>query len=312
MAKKNRVESELIQRLKDGLSDLREALPTLPRSAVNRTGLALSDLVAEIEATKASLDPIVDPGSAFDPSDPDTAGRLVTLALLAQERVPLGRLAKSYGSGVYAIYYTGDHPDYLPVSNTETPVYVGKADPKKTDAKSPREQGPQLFGRLADHRRMIKTVEAFSRSNAVPNPLRIDDFECRRMVCATNAQLVAERHLINLFRPVWNSEMKICWGISMHGDGVKRSNDRPPWDVMHPGRAWTQKSTLVDSMPLHIIREKLAHHFAENPPPIDRLAIVEQLMANFTQKTPIVASLVEADADDEAVAHDPSIQSINE
>ncbi|WP_425474479.1 Eco29kI family restriction endonuclease, partial [Staphylococcus gallinarum] len=78
----------------------------------------------------------------------------------------------------------------------------------------------------------------------MPHPLNIEDFLCRRLVCATNAQLVAERHLINTFRPIWNNEVQICWGISKHGDAAKtRANKRSPWDVMHPGRAWAMAET---------------------------------------------------------------------
>ena len=312
MAKKARAEQDLLQQLRDKLDELNSILPTLKRAAATKTILALGEMVAEIESAKAGLDPIKEPGGTFDPGNPDTAGRLVALALLAQERVPLARVAKTYGSGIYAIYYSGDHPDYAPVSGTETPLYVGKADPKKTDAKTPRDQGPQLFGRLADHRRMIKTVEAFAAERNAAHSLHIDDFTCRRLVCVTNAQLVAERHLIHLFRPVWNSEIKVCWGISMHGDGIKRSNDRPPWDVIHPGRPWTQKSSLTDSMPADEIREKLSAHFVAHMPDIDRTAIVERLLATFAQSNPIVDDLAEADADDELVAHDPSIQTIDE
>jgi hypothetical protein len=45
---------------------------------------------------------------------------------------------------------------------------------------------------------------------------------CRRLVCATNAQLVAEKHLIRTFWPIWNSETKTCWGMSKHGDAGPR------------------------------------------------------------------------------------------
>ncbi|NEK66135.1 MAG: Eco29kI family restriction endonuclease, partial [Xanthomonas perforans] len=60
----------------------------------------------------------------------------MALALVAQDRVPLARIARTYGSGVYAIYYHGDHPAYAAVSGTETPIYVGKADPKSADART--------------------------------------------------------------------------------------------------------------------------------------------------------------------------------
>ena len=39
-------------------------------------------------------------------------------------------------------------------------------------------------------------------------------------------QLVAERLLIEVFRPAWNHESKICFGISKHGDAA---GPRPAW-----------------------------------------------------------------------------------
>ena len=213
MARKTkRPEQAVIDELRARLADLRGLLPTLTRPAANKAMAELLAIMSEIEETRADLDPIKDPGASFDPTNPDTAGRLVALALLAQERVPLARIARTYGSGVYAIYYIGDHPAYLAVSRTETPIYIGKADPKNADARTSREQGPQLYGRLADHRRMIKTVGEHATKNGLPYPLRVEDFLCRRLVCATNAQLVAERHLIGTFKPIWNNEVGICWG----------------------------------------------------------------------------------------------------
>jgi hypothetical protein len=90
---------------------------------------------------------------------------------------------------------------YGEISGTETPIYVGKADPDEPRAANPREQGVRLFGRLADHRGAIQEVETYARDNGIDNALLVDDFECRRLVCATNAQLVAERHLIDVFKP---------------------------------------------------------------------------------------------------------------
>lgn len=214
MTKKPRLEQAVIDELRERLAVLKDLLPTLTRPAANKAMAELLAVMGEIESARADFDPIKDPGASFDPTNPETAGRSVALALIAQDKVPLSRIARTYGSGVYAIYYVGDHPAYATVSRTETPIYVGKADPKGADARTSREQGPQLYGRLADHRRMIKTVGEYASKNSLPHPLNIEDFLCRRLVCATNAQLVAERHLINTFRPIWNNEVQICWGIS--------------------------------------------------------------------------------------------------
>jgi len=301
MAKKNqRPEQTVIEELRERLTVLRGMLPTLTRPAANKAMTELLAIMGEIESTRADLDPIKDPGASFDPTNPETAGRLVALALIAQDKVPLARIARTYGSGVYAIYYQGDHPAYAAVTRTETPIYVGKADPKMPDARTSREQGPQLYGRLADHRRMIKTVGEYASKNSLPHPLKIDDFLCRRLVCATNAQLVAERHLIGTFKPIWNNEVGICWGISKHGDAAKtRANKRSPWDVMHPGRAWAMAESLEDKMSPDVIVERITEHFDVHRPYHNRVRIVRQFLATFTQHAAMTAE--ETSEDDDAV-----------
>lgn len=270
--------------MRERLALLRELLPSLSKPAAKKAMAELLSIVGDIESARADLDPIKDPGASFDPADPDTAGRLVALALIAQDRVPLGRVARTYGSGVYAIYYRGDHPLYATVSGTETPIYVGKADPDSPNARTPREQGPRLFGRLKDHRRMIETVGAYAEREALPHPLRLDDFEARRLVCATNAQLVAEKHLIAMFRPIWNNEIGICWGISKHGDAATtRANKRSPWDVMHPGRAWAMAESLDDKASPEDIERRISEHFAQNQPYRDTVHIVHDFLGAFVQ-----------------------------
>lgn len=274
----------VIEEMRERLARLRELLPSLSKPAAKKAMAELLSIMGDIESARAALDPIKDPGASFDPADPDTAGRLVALALIAQDRVPLGRVARTYGSGVYAIYYRGDHPLYATVSGTETPIYVGKADPDSPNARTPREQGPRLFGRLKDHRRMIETVGAYAEREALPHPLRLDDFEARRLVCATNAQLVAEKHLIAMFRPIWNNEIGICWGISKHGDAATtRANKRSPWDVMHPGRAWAMAESLDDKASPEDIERRIAEHFAQNQPYRDTVHIVHDFLAAFVQ-----------------------------
>jgi hypothetical protein len=303
MAKKNqRPEQAVIEELRDRLTLLKSMLPNLTRPAANKAMTELLAIVGEIESTRADLDPIKDPGASFDPTNPETAGRLVALALIAQDKVPLARIARTYGSGVYAIYYQGDHPTYATVARTETPIYVGKADPKVPDARTSREQGPQLYGRLADHRRMIKTVGGYAVEMGLPHPLKIEDFMCRRLVCATNAQLVAERHLIGTFKPIWNNEVGICWGISKHGDAAKtRANRRSPWDVMHPGRAWAMAESLEDKMSPEVITERITDHFSVHRPYRSRVRIVRQFLATFSQHAAMTAEEVSEDDDTVAI-----------
>ncbi len=296
-----RPEQTILVELRERLTLLREMLPTLTRPAATKAMAELLAIMGEIENARGDLDPIKEPGASFDPTNPDTAGRLVALALVAQDKVPLARIARTYGSGVYAIYYSGDHPAYAEVSGTETPIYVGKADPKIPDARTSREQGPQLYGRLADHRRMIKTVGEYAANHGLANPLRVEDFFCHRLVCATNAQLVAERHLIGTFKPIWNNEMGICWGISKHGDAATtRANKRSPWDVMHPGRTWAMAESLEDKLSPEVIATRIKEHFLAHPPLRSRVRIVRGFLGAFVQNAAMTAA--ELVDDDDAVA----------
>ena len=133
-----RPEQAAVAEARERIEHLRTLIPTLTKYTAPRAMVELGNLIATIDDIRGEMDPIKDPGASFDPGNPDTAGRLVALALVAQERVPLNRVARTYGSGCYAIYYSGDHPAYSLVSGTETPVYVGKADPQRADLTQPR------------------------------------------------------------------------------------------------------------------------------------------------------------------------------
>ena len=220
---------------------------------------------------------------------------MVAMALLAQRRIPLSEVRPSYGSGVYAIYYEGAHPLYQGISGTETPIYVGKADPAKDDASNPREQGARLTGRLLEHAGTIETAENYARRQDLPSglhPIHLREFTCRRLVCATNAQLVAEKHLIATFWPIWNAETRACWGMSKHGDAAStRANKRSPWDVVHPGRAWALDSRLVDSLSPADIANKIDATLTRVPPKTSHEALLEEMLAAFRQDEPTTDNL---------------------
>lgn len=256
-------------------------------AVARRIRKGLADHVIATEAARAATDPIITPKASFDPSDPKVVGRMVALALLAQVRVPLNTIEPTYGSGVYAIYYEGDHPLYQAISGTETPIYVGKADPASGDASTVREQGPRLTGRLLEHAGTIAAAANYIEIVAPVgiHPIRLEDFTCRRLVCATNAQLVAEKHLIGMFWPLWNSETKACWGMSKHGDSAKtRSNKRSPWDVVHPGRQWALDELLVDSLSPIEIKERIDAIIERVPPRTDHANLLEEVLGAFRQQ----------------------------
>lgn len=234
----------------------------------------IEGLAHELQATTARLDPILRPDSIFDPTDPTTAGRVVALTLVAQARHPLRAIPEFYGAGVYAIYYRGAYEHYRPLSGTDHPIYVGKADPGTPAAKHAMAQGVKLSGRLSEHRKSI--------GKAVTT-LNIDDFDCRFLIVQSGFQKSAEDYLINMFTPIWNSETRICFGLGKHGDSSDtRGNKRSPWDTLHPGRAWADASS-EDQKPAGLIAEQIMEHFARHRPYNSVREILDKFMVDMRQ-----------------------------
>lgn len=215
-------------------------------------------------ALDASVYPHPLPPAVFDPADTRLFGRFAAIALVAQERIALKDVEHIYGSGVYALYYLGPRPEYAPISGTETPVYVGKTQPK-AGANAAVEQGTAITSRLGTHRTAI--------TNAVN--LDIDDFECRYLVVAAGWETPAETELIRYFKPVWNKDIGPVHGIGKHGDSsTTRANRRSPWDTFHPGRRWA-KSTAADQRSTARIIADIAYHFRAYPPVKSRQAVID-------------------------------------
>jgi hypothetical protein len=186
----------------------------------------------------------------FNPLDKKNLGASVAEAMLEQPPTPLGQLQPFIGTGIYAIYYTGDFPAYRPLAERNkqgftAPIYVGKAVPAgarkgggvgATDSKA-------LFKRLAEHAESIRAVEN----------LNIDDFYCRFLVVDDIWIPLGESLLIAKFAPVWNV---IIDGFGNHDPGAGRYNGlRPKWDVLHPGRGWANKCAVRKENPVQIERE---------------------------------------------------------
>jgi hypothetical protein len=234
----------------------------------------IKETIDTLTTLLARLDPIAQPTSVFDPSNPKVVGRFVALALVAQDRHPLAEIPRFYGSGVYAIYYNGSFPAYQPISRTETPIYVGQAAPGVSNARTPMEQGAKLCGRLTDHRKNIGKASA---------SLDLADFEFRSLVVQSGWETAAEDYLIHLFRPIWNSETNILYGLGKHGDSATtRANKRSPWDTLHPGRAWAV-ATTEDAKSIGQIGMELGKHFADHPVYTDLEGVLESFIEELRQ-----------------------------
>ncbi len=267
----------------DSVGALRASLERLTAEASD-TGLSnpkrkkletqIKAAIDELTVLLSKLDPVAQPTSVFDPSNPKVVGRFVALALVAQDLHPLAEIPKSYGSGVYAIYYTGSFPAYQSISGTETPIYVGQAAPAVSNARTPIEQGAKLSGRLNDHRKNISKASG---------TLKLTDFEFRSLVVQSGWETAAEDYLIHLFRPIWNSETNILYGLGKHGDSATtRANKRSPWDTLHPGRAWAADS-IEDAKSIAKIKAELSAHFAGHPTFTHLEAVLASFIAELRQ-----------------------------
>lgn len=263
---------DIIARLQQDLDALIATTKGAPRSsssARRQFDVNVRDLMTRMEAMLRDLDPVQHPNFIFDPSNPAVVGRFIALATIAQEQTPLPRVGRFYGSGVYALYYNGGFPAYAPIKNTETPIYVGKADPKTDTAKTPIEQGEKLSGRLKEHFRNIKKAEN----------LNAEHFRYRSLVVQSGWQGAAEAYLIHMFQPVWNNETNICYGLGKHGDDpATRANLRSPWDTLHHGRDWAHRDqTMKDARAETQILEDLSRHFSK----VRIYAGLEEVMRGF-------------------------------
>lgn len=264
----------LAQELRALLARIDEVPDDLSPRAAKKLRDELEAVAQDLRARLTNFDPIKMPGAYFDPADPRLFGTFAAVALIGQDRVPLSNVAGAtfYGSGVYALYYRGQTPLYMPLSGTETPIYVGKADPSSGAAKTPKDQGITLARRLDEHRKNI--------ARAVN--LDIGDFECRHLVVASGWQAAAESALISLFRPLWNKETRILLGFGKHGDsGDTRRNKRSPWDVLHPGREWAQTGRVEDAKTPAQIESEVWVHFARHPPIPDLQHVLHDLIAQI-------------------------------
>ena len=242
-----------VARLRREIATLLRSAATTNLSSPSRKGLnnEIRQAISDLDGFLQTLDPIRQPASVFDPSNPKVVGRFVALALVAQERLPLAEVQPFYGSGVYAIYYRGRFGLYGALSGTETPLYVGQAAPSDRNARTANAQGPRLSARLAEHRKNIAKATT---------TLDLADFDYRALVVQSGWETAAEDYLIHLFRPLWNNETGILYGLGKHGDAATtRANKRAPWDTVHPGRGWAA-ATLEDAKSTDQIEREVAAH----------------------------------------------------
>ena len=138
------------------------------------------------------------------------------------------------GPGIYSLYYSGDTGFYKFIEDASKPIYVGKAvPPGARKGKKPDPDAPALRRRIMEHFRTISQVE-----NLDPQ-----DFTVRALAVVPVWITLAERFLIDHYRPVWNLCIE---GFGDHDPGSGRyRGERSWWDTLHPGRSWAKNLRAV-------------------------------------------------------------------
>jgi len=232
--------------------------PEDTRSRANKRFVGESGkLLSELRELRETVSPVHFGPIGITLGRSDGIAKFFAFSFANQARKPLKCLndAPFFGSGVYAIYCVRlGEACYRPLSKSETPIYVGRSRPLNANAETVEEQGKALFKRLKEHSKSIGKAE-----------LSLADFEYRAAPIQTGMEAAVEDFMIRLFKPIWNKEVKICFGIGKHGDDPgTRQNKRSPWDTMHPGRSWAD-GTKENQMARSDIEGKIADHLRANP-----------------------------------------------
>lgn len=164
------------------------------------------------------------------------------------------------GSGVYALYYTGENSLYAPLAQAnrlsyDVPIYVGKAVPKGWRqgrvSDSALTQSNELHSRVNEHTRNIRVGEG----------LEVESFACRFVIFeAAGSDMIStiEASLIKLLRPLWNTSVD---GFGNHTPGAGRFEQaKSDWDVIHPGRSFADKCKGIPKTEA-TIRRNITDHF---------------------------------------------------
>lgn len=214
------------------------------------------------------------PTEPYNPLDKLNLAKSIEIELLSEKVEPLGSSEHVIGSGIYAIYYTGNFKPYVPIAEANAndgftqPIYVGKAIPKggrKGGFSKVSWSGKALADRLRQHATSVEEV-----SN-----LKVSDFFFRHLVVDDIWIPLGENMLIETFQPIWNRALD---GFGNRDPGRRRATQfKSPWDVLHPGRKFAEK--LGDGgMTQEFLEQRIRDYLAGRPLAKLPRKIVEQQM----------------------------------
>jgi hypothetical protein len=164
------------------------------------------------------------------------------------------------GTGVYGLYYRGDHRLYgsflaLNTPCCKIPIYIGKAVPpgwRTARTNLSIKESNSLSGRLREHQRSISACEDLNLKHFRYRFVILNDEE-------TDLISALESTLIRKYKPLWNN---VIDGFGNHDPGMGRTNQaKSEWDVLHRGRPWAEKLT-GEPPDLKNIEKKIAEYFS--------------------------------------------------
>lgn len=164
------------------------------------------------------------------------------------EQQPLSLLEEEIaieGPGIYCLLYNGPYEAYSLISGTSRPIYVGKAVPPGSRRGEDGDvQARALQARIRQHQRSIEQVLN----------LEVSHFSYRSLAIVPAWINLAERSVIQHYRPVWNACLD---GFGDHDPGAGRYNgERSWWDTLHPGRHWASRLQENKTAPQALSRVK--------------------------------------------------------
>lgn len=143
-------------------------------------------------------------------------------------------IASIQGPGIYALHYHGDLSFYGSICDRRSPIYVGKAVPPGARKGGTLDHdAPALRGRIREHSRSIQYVDN----------LDSQDFTVRVLAVVPVWITLAERFLVDHYRPIWNLCLE---GFGDHDPGSGRyQGEKSWWDTLHQGRPWAARLRSV-------------------------------------------------------------------
>lgn len=190
-------------------------------------------------------------GAEYDPLSYDVLARNLLDEFIRRPPQALSSILTSTfdGAGVYALYYKGDLSFYAGIRSldAQTPIYAGKASAPGARTGVTVARGvrtPALRSRLRAHHGSISAAESRATTQGIPG-LRVADFQCRYLVTIPLWITLAERLLLERYKPLWNSESLPGFGIHVPGERRARGS-RSWWDTLHPGRVFADEASDTD------------------------------------------------------------------